>query len=339
MRLIDTIVVRHQGRDRQVMLFVGDLSQIPESEAVDLLIVSAFPNDYYPTRTSLIGALDRVGVSVAALAKNKEVDLRAFSRCWLSPLLSKPGVHFRRVLCFEPSNYGKAAELVGDIFRSIVPFTTANPPISQIAMPLVATGNQGEHPEVMLEALADAAVHWLSVGLPLDRIKIVLHESSEAPLLSEAFAGVKRRHAKHSEASPCSPFRFDVFVSYSHRNKDAVDDLVRELHGRRPGLRVFVDRLELRPGSAWQQHIFDSLEASRKVICVFSPEYLVSKVCKEEFNIALFRHRESDHGVLLPLYLNTADLPTYMKLVHYEDARENDPAKIAHAASVLLKQI
>jgi hypothetical protein len=41
-------------------------------------------------------------------------------------------------------------------------------------------------------------------------------------------------------------------------------------------------------------------------------------VCKEEFNIALFRHRESEGGVLLPIYLYTAELPTYMKLIQYE---------------------
>jgi len=104
-------------------------------------------------------------------------------------------------------------------------------------------------------------------------------------------------------------------------------------------LRIFVDRLELRTGAAWQQHIFDSLEESRKVICVFSPEYLASKVCKEEFNIALFRHREAADGVILPVYLLSAALPTYMKLVQYEDVREGDRLKMAEAAVRLLRQL
>jgi hypothetical protein len=339
MELIDTIAVRHQGNERFVMLFVGDLASLPEREAVDLLIVSAFPDDYIPTRTSLIGALAHVGVSVADLAQDKEVDLRRFSSCWLSRPIGRPGVHFHRLLCFEPWHRGKAPEVVGDIFRSIVPFTTGSPPISQVAMPLLASGDQGESPEVMLEALTDTSVHWLSVGLPLDRIKIVIRDSDNSQSLLETFARVKQRHADVPSEAPQPSFRFDLFVSYSHKNKAEVDDLVKELHGRGPALRIFVDRMELRAGAAWQQHIFDSLDQSRKVICAFSPDYLASKVCKEEFNIALFRHREASDGVLLPLYLYTAELPTYMKLVQYEDVREGDRTKIAESAERLLGQL
>lgn len=339
MELIDIITVRYQGNERLIMLFVGDLASLPEHEAVDALIVSAFPNDYVPTPRSLIGALARVGVSVADLARDKEVDLRQFSSCWLSRPINRPGVHFQRLLCFEPQYRGRAPEVVGDIFRSIVPFTTGNPPISQIAMPLVASGDQGVSAEVMLDAVTDASVHWLSIGLPLSRIKIVIRESADSPALRETFASVKQRHAEGVSASQGLSFHFDVFVSYCHKDKDVIDELVRCLHARRPGLRVFVDRLELHPGVAWQQHIFESLDESRKVICAFSPHYLESKVCKEEFNIALFRHREAHGGVLLPLYLYTAQLPTYMKLVQYEDVREGDRMKIAQSVERLLKHL
>ena len=72
---------------------------------------------------------------------------------------------------------------------------------------------------------------------------------------------------------------------------------------------------------------------------MYSPNYLASKICIEEFNMALFRHRESSDGVLLPIYLHTSALPTYMKILQYQDAREGDNAKIAESASVLLKHL
>ena len=43
--------------------------------------------------------------------------------------------------------------------------------------------------------------------------------------------------------------------------------------------------------------------------------------------------------MLLPVYLYTAELPTYMNLVQYEDVREGDRVKIAQSAETLLKQL
>ncbi|MGY8796943.1 MAG: toll/interleukin-1 receptor domain-containing protein, partial [Woeseiales bacterium] len=117
-------------------------------------------------------------------------------------------------------------------------------------------------------------------------------------------------------------------------NKVSVDLLVNELLAANPKLQVFLDRLELKPGAAWHQHIFDSLDSSRKVICIYSPAYLKSKICQEEFNIALIRHRESTEAVLLPVLLTTTNLPTYMRLVQYHDATEGERG-ISHAAAAL----
>jgi len=134
-------------------------------------------------------------------------------------------------------------------------------------------------------------------------------------------------------------FKFDAFVSYSWDNKEKVDQLVACFQSGRPDLRLFVDRLELRPGAAWQQHIFESLDDSRKILCMYSPSYLKSRICQEEFNMALLRHRESKDRVLLPVYLQSAQLPTYMRMTQYHDAREGDDEKISQTAAELLNQL
>ena len=336
MEIIDSICIEHNGHQRCINLAVGDLAALPPEHFVDAIIVSALPDTYWPTSRTVIAALERRGISVAALAQRKAVDLRQFSSCWLSELMTQPDAGFQRILCFEPAYRGKPTEVVGDIFRSIIPFTTGQPPINSIAMPLVAAGDQNADPHAVLQALVDAAVHWLNTGMPLDRINIVLHTTSDIQNLAQTFA-----EAKSALKLPQSDtdYKFDAFVSYCWDNRREVDQLVNCFQSSRPELRLFIDRLELHPGAAWQQHIFESLDDSRKVICMYSPSYLKSRICQKEFNMALLRHRESKDGVLLPVYLQSAQLPTYMRMTQYHDAREGDTEKITTTAEQLLRQI
>ena len=129
------------------------------------------------------------------------------------------------------------------------------------------------------------------------------------------------------------------FVSYSRKDSDEVDCLMVGLQSFNPKVRVFLDRLELTVGSAWQEELYQALEKCRKVIAVYSPSYLESKMCKEEFNIALFRHRESEDGVLLPIYLYSAQLPVYMRMIQYIDCREGDQKKIDGACKEFMTML
>jgi hypothetical protein len=129
MRVLDAIALDSLGRKSRIELCQGDLTSMPKEDNIDLLVVSAFPDDYVPTPLSLIGALARKGISVRSLAQNKAVDLRPAFSCWLSNELTPklPGIPYKRILCFEPGVRGRPPEVVGDIFRSLAPFLTGPP--------------------------------------------------------------------------------------------------------------------------------------------------------------------------------------------------------------------
>ncbi|MDE2367059.1 MAG: toll/interleukin-1 receptor domain-containing protein, partial [Betaproteobacteria bacterium] len=129
---------------------------------------------------------------------------------------------------------------------------------------------------------------------------------------------------------------YDVFISYSRANTNESEALEQALRASRPGIRIFVDRKEIDIGSAWQPEIFENLDKCRKVVALLSPDYLSSKMCKEEYNIAWIRSRENDEEIIFPVYLYTAALPTYMKYRNYFDCREGDKLKIVEASKVLL---
>jgi len=333
----------------QVELLQGDLTDIPSPFAVDLLIVSAFPNNYVPTPNSLIGALYRKGLSVDTLARDKAEDLRESFSCWTSRTIARthPGLRFSRILCFEPLARGDPPELVGDIFRALVPVLAQDPTIRSIAMPILAAGEQHWPTEVMLEPMVDAATHWLGAGLPLDVIRIVAYSTDDLAAAKAVFAEAKSQLTAGSatrgatEPGAAAPgedeeIEFDVFLSYAHEDATAAELFEEELLRQRPGLRLFFDRKSLKTGSAWQPEIFESLDHCHRVVAMLSPSYLASRVCKEEFNIAWVRGREADEDVLFPLYLLTAALPTYMKYRQYADCRELDLVKLAGAAAELV---
>src|SRR5688572_2608214 len=95
--------------------------------------------------------------------------------------------------------------------------------------------------------------------------------------------------------------------------------------------------MELKPGASWQREIFDALETCSATAVLFSPDFLNSNVCKEEFDIAWARRRDDKQVLIFPLLVRDANLPTYMRLINHADCRVSDAAKIRTAAESLVE--
>jgi hypothetical protein len=338
MELLNELVVFNRDEPKYIRLYHGDLTDKSEATDADLIVVSAWQGNYSPVPKTLVAALDKKGLSVAKLASDKEEDLRDAFNSWLSRKLPhNPELpDYKRLFCFEPPNEAPAHESVGDIFQGLMPFI-AHPDyaINSIAMPLVAAGNRGAAAIEILEATLEAAVQWLVHGFPVSHIHIVEFSAEKAHAVNGAFEILKRQYLRFSK--PKRRFKYDLFVSYSHDDTKEVMAIVDTMIAKRPDLEIFLDRQDLSAGSVWQQALYDALDNCEKVLAFYSPTYLSSKVCKEEFNIAVFRHRDSEHGVLVPVYIFDTALPTYMKLIQFIDARSLVPDKPEEVAESILK--
>jgi len=335
MQILDSITLDSGGRKSTIELCQGDLTNLPAEEKVDLLVVSAFPDDYTRTPRSLIGALGRRGISVGELAQNKAVDLRSAFSCWLShDLVSSPlGIPYKRILCFEPGVRGLPPQVVGDIFRALAPFLSGPPRLETVAMPLVAAGDQGYAVEEMLNPLVEAAVHWMQAGMPLSVLKIFVYTEEYARSAREVFKRLKDRF--NPEAVETKAFTYDVFISYAHEDRRPADALATYLG--QSSLRVFIDHQVLHEGSAWQPHIFVAIDRCKKLLALFSPAYVQSKICQEEFNIAWARGRKTESDVIFPVYWKSTDLPTYMSMLVYSDCREEVDNSLENACRRLIQ--
>lgn len=106
--------------------------------------------------------------------------------------------------------------------------------------------------------------------------------------------------------SPYSGNENYVFVSYSHRNTNAVIEIIKQL--QHDGYRVWYDE-GIDPGSEWDENIADHVEKCFCFLAFLSKEYIVSSNCKDELNFA----RELDKPRLL-IYLEDIELPSGLRM-------------------------
>jgi hypothetical protein len=315
-------VTQPDGSKTTIRLCVGDLAAMPPDSA-DFLFLSAFPNDYTPTESSLIGALYRRGLDVRQLAENKLIDLRDLVSCWVSQPLDSTTYGFRQILCFEPRRPESAGELVADVFRSLWPVVGAKKDRRfRVAMPLLTAGDIGNPPDQILRALVGAAIEWLSRGMPINDIAITLFRPDDE--LRRVFRDVTRPEPESRDVPDTPADQYDIFVSYSHLDAERLRPFFNELDVMSPRQRVFVDRIELQHGLPWPKQLWAAIEVSRKVVPMFTPNYFNSSYCIDEYNLGYIRARETARpGMLLPVYCARVDpFPSYARLFHYVDACE-----------------
>ena len=196
MKLLSQINIEREQGMAVIQLLQGDLSAIPTEHATDILVMAAFPGNYIALKGSLIYALNEKGLSVEALARDKETDLRSQLNCWLSKPLSladQQKFNFKKILCFEPGEKIKEAQdSVSDIFRCINTFAFDDKN-NVLAMPIIGTGYQQVPLQKMLPALLEACCFWLQNGLPLQCIKLVVHRKEQAEQAIRLFNDFEKR--------------------------------------------------------------------------------------------------------------------------------------------------
>jgi hypothetical protein len=234
MNIIDRFIVprrRGTAAPATIELLQGDLSAIPPEQAVDALVVSAFPNSYTPNPGTLFEDLLARGLDMQEVARRKQEDQRSRLGCWISEPLPPPlarAFNFTRIVCIEPSypafvensgfDGGNIEETVGFVFRClnnfVIPEGVEGPgarrfDLARIAMPLLATGNQRVPVDAMLPRLLQAAIFWLEQGLPIEQLKIVAFSPAETVVATRIFSAVAsaRRSGAGPQATPSASVR------------------------------------------------------------------------------------------------------------------------------------
>ena len=190
---------------------------------------------------------------------------------------------------------------------------------------------------------------WFRHGLNLRVLKIVVHSESSAEIAKKAFAEMKqsdeaqnaRSATPHIAPAPAAEpaAQYDVFLSYSHEDTPVAESVLKLIQSQVPSARVFFDRTALGPGTNWILDIAGSLDASRWVVPLYTPNYWSSKFCQLEFSAAFLRQTDTGRSILFPLYYRKADIPSMSMTVQFVECREADESRLVDACRRLCKAL
>jgi hypothetical protein len=339
-------IIDSGGITRYLELCVGDIADTSSSGPVDLLAISAFHEDYWPVPNTVVRRLLDLGVDVAREAGRKARDWRQNWHCWISSELAVDTGGIRRLICFEHGqSQDGAVKVVGNVFRSVSEFVLerAAPPMDIFRLPLLSAGSQGADKVEMMTALIRQAYTHLKMGLPVKRVQLVLfdRELMLHTLLATAGAAMESCAPQWHQASLAGHqgLAFDYFLSYRRPDRPMIESLVSSLSRRKPGLKLFIDQNNIKPGDFWKPEIVHAMSNSRQVVCLITDSYPDSPECMDEFHSALC-HGLSRKGFVLPLLSLSAksidELPSTVRQINGIDAR-CPPREFDEVADAVLK--
>ena len=114
---------------------------------------------------------------------------------------------------------------------------------------------------------------------------------------------------------------FDVFLSHHSGDKPWVIALKSALVER--GIKVWLDRDEIRPGDRFIDALESGVQASRCLAIIVSAESLKSSWVKEEYQRALVLTNSTTRELrIIPCLLRNATLPGFLANRHFVDFRD-----------------
>jgi nucleoside 2-deoxyribosyltransferase len=118
-----------------------------------------------------------------------------------------------------------------------------------------------------------------------------------------------------------------IFISYSHQDREFVNRLATDLGARLRDARVFYDML-IQPGASWAETLAEQIEQADIVLAVLSPAYLASAWAGQELNVALERQLKNE-ARLLPLLIRPCNPTGFLSQLTWVDFTEDYEAGLA----------
>ncbi len=274
-------VYSDSGELKTLQLAYGNLCKLQKE--CDLVVCSAFKNDYIPTPTSLIGALynDRQ-INVQLLAQHPQLDFRSLG-CWMS---HDTGTAFKRIACVELLDYWKEytdiqkidiilKKAFSTLYFMLDQASIASIPIQTVALPILGAGDEQIDTPYILSTLISqchAILHFNS-GVK----KIIFYELNFSKFEYSAHVLNNIFHTK--ERPPL------LFLSYSSKQSELAREIYNFLIAHNLSCWMAPDSIP--PGSSYMEMIPLALSQVKIVLLLLTPDAEKSRWVQKEIGTAI----------------------------------------------------
>lgn len=112
-----------------------------------------------------------------------------------------------------------------------------------------------------------------------------------------------------------------IFISYSHQNKEFVDQLAHQLVAHK--VNVWLDRWELSIGDSLIDKIQEAADGASALLVILSKASVESEWCKKELSAGFLRELEEKRVVVMPVLIENCSVPLFARSKLYADFRTN----------------
>lgn len=239
----------------------------------DLMLCSAFKDNYYPLEGTVIHGFFTHGVVVSELAKNPAINGKDFG-FWISKEIDAP--YCSRIGCVEFVDYTVAEQKnplgIFSFMENVISYHDKNIHIKSVATPILGTGHQQLSYQFVVPALIKTILNSFENNDELEDVSIFV-------ISQEKFDILKKQLDSLFEES------FDVFISYSSKQKIEASNICDVL--RKMNLKTWFDSNSIEGGESYLEKIPIGIQNSKVFLVLLTEDAENSPWVSRELQTAI----------------------------------------------------
>jgi len=312
MKNIYSTTIQTKYGDKEICVKHGNIITLEDN--IDILTISAFQRNYFPTVGTMYKALYDCNIDVDKESLNPLYDLRDNCNIWLSKDIHNSKIPVKRIGCIEMEydfkwnlNEDKMLQSITAYFHMLDLASAMDMEMDTIAMPMLGTGSQDLDTSLIVIPILTECINFLKRNKKVK--KIYFFDISEAKVKIFVEMLNKSYIINNTDLEIRKPKM--AFISYSSLDREIAEEVKEEL--KKANIKVWIDKDNISLGSEYTEEIYYAIKKASHFIVIITPNSLKSKHVLREVALA---SDEYPHNIKI-LTLFNEDIKLTPSFIYY----------------------